>query len=96
MEEAMQNKITRGHIMRIHVLLYPTRIRVSQIRQVLQRHGDTTCEDLAKHLYYLEDKGYIKSVEPALTSDIDDTMFEITANGIDLAEGTINDDGLYM
>jgi hypothetical protein len=77
-------------------LFYPTPITVKQINSALTGYGMIALADTSKHLHYLEGKGYIKSEDGLLTNVSEDNVISITSRGIDLAEGTIADDGLYL
>lgn len=87
------NKQYRGQIMRTVARFYPTPITVKQIKLSLEEYGIRYKADIYKHLFYLEDKGYIKIKEE--TKDRDG-LITITSLGIDLIEGTIEDNGILI
>ena len=94
--EILQNKQFRGQIMRIGAMFYPTPVTVRQIKISLQEYGIGTAADIIKHLVYLEGKSYISCESGTIGDNKDDDRIMITSKGIDLVEGTINDDGLYL
>lgn len=94
--EIKLNKQYRAQIMRIMAAYYPASATAKQIRYSLLEYGLTNPGDISKHLYYLRDKGYIRYSDGSIR-DIDDSEpIFISSSGIDLVEGTITDDGLYM
>ncbi len=90
-KEIILNKQHRGQIMRVASMFYPTPVSIRQIKISLAEYGITVTADTDKHLYYLADKGYIRQ------DDKDEGgLVYITSKGIDLVEGTIEDEGLYL
>ena len=59
--------------------------------------GMIVSPDLGKYLDYLEEAGYIEFVDEkvkAYTAYADDAVIKLTKLGVDLAEGTIEDNGV--
>jgi len=79
--------------MRTVARFYPTQITVRQIKISLEEYGINYKADVDKHLFYLKDKGYI-TIEEATKSK--EELILITADGIDLIEGTIEDGGVLI
>jgi len=94
--QALKNKQMRGQIIRTLTLFYPDPTSISNIRTALITRGITATGEMNKHLTYLEDKEYIKSTEGFIKDATDDDMIMLTAKGIDLVEGTINDLGVIL
>lgn len=93
-KNVMLNKQYRGQVLRVLALFYPTKVSYRQIKLSLLEYGITSAADIKKHIEYLKDKEYLR-VERA--SEItDEDMILMTAKGVDLVEGTIFDDGLYL
>jgi len=82
--------------MRILVLFYPSPVSVKDLKLSLMEYGINNQADTSKHLFYLEDKCYLTCSEGFVSEFNDDNLVTITAKGIDLVEGTIGDDGLYL
>lgn len=94
--EIKLNKQYRAQIMRIVAMFYPTPTTVKNIKLGLLEYGMTNQTEISKYLYYLSDKGYIKYSGSTAKGIEDNELIHITADGIDLVEGTTTDDGLYM
>ena len=86
--EIKLNKEYRGRIMRLVAMFYPTPTSLKQLQIGLLEYGMSSQADIDKHLHYLEDRAYITRKEA--------DMYNITADGIDLIEGTKSDDGLLL
>ena len=65
----------------------------------LLRDDPQISSEIGSHVYYLADKGYVKAYmnDEAISPVIDpprEALIRLTAKGIDLLEGTIEDDGV--
>jgi hypothetical protein len=95
-KETMLNKKYRGEIMRILALFYPTPITVKQVKLSLLEYGINNGADTSKHLQYLLDKGYL-NVDKEFVEDFkEEHMVRMSPKGIDLIEGTIVDEAIYL
>lgn len=92
--EVMKNKRLRGQVLRTLTLFYPSKVDVSGIRSALLTRGMVISADISKVLHYLKDKEYIKTSECKISDFEDSDLVELTAKGIDLIEGTIEDPGV--
>lgn len=92
--EVMKNKRLRGQVLRTLTLFYPSKVDVSGIKSALLTRGMTISADIAKVLHYLQDKGYVKISESKISDFEDSDLVELTAKGVDLIEGTIDDPGV--
>ena len=82
--------------MRVLALFYPTPISVKQVRLALLEYGITNGADVSKHLQYLLDKNYI-IVDKEFSEDFkEEHVLRLSPTGIDLIEGTIEDDAIYL
>ncbi|HWP52222.1 MAG TPA: hypothetical protein VN626_11050 [Clostridia bacterium] len=94
---ATQNKAIRGYILRSLVKGTQYRLYVRQIVNALLASSMIISPDISKHLAYLQEAGYIQFDTPKLTAYtvyIKDGVIRLTRKGIDLVEGTIEDDGV--
>ncbi|WP_427340619.1 hypothetical protein [Caloranaerobacter sp. DY30410] len=94
--QVMKNKRMRGQILRTLTLFYPSSTSVREVKTALITRGMTAGADVTKYLCYLEDKGYIRRNDGMLKDVEDDDQIELTAKGIDLIEGTIEDPGVMI
>lgn len=95
-KETMMNKKYRGEVMRVLALFYPTPITVKQIKLSLLEYGITNGADVAKHLQYLLDKNYIM-VDKEFSEDFkEEHLLRMSPAGVDLIEGSIDDDAIYL
>lgn len=92
--EIMKNKMLRGQILRALSLFYPSPVDVNGIKASLATRGMFVSADVLKPLHYLKDKGYVNVNEPNIMEIKDSNLVELTAKGIDLIEGTIDDPGV--
>ena len=82
--EVQHNKAIRGYIIRCLVKGFNNTALTRQISN-------------SKHLDYLEDAGYIEYTDEkvtAYTAYAKDAVIKLTKEGVDLAEGTIEDPGV--
>ena len=95
-KETMLNKKYRGEIMRVLALFYPTPISVKQVRLALLEYGISNGADTSKHLQYLLDKDYI-NVDKEFAEDFkEEHLLRMSPAGVDLIEGTLDDDAIYL
>ncbi|WP_455089074.1 hypothetical protein [Peptoanaerobacter stomatis] len=95
-KETMMNKKYRGEVMRVLALFYPTPITVKQVRLALLEYGITNGADVSKHLQYLLDKNYIM-VDKEFAEDFrEEHLLRMSPAGVDLIEGSIDDDAIYL
>ena len=95
--QALRNKAVRGYIIRSLVKGFNNKAIVRQIANALMSSGMIVSPDLGKYLDYLEEAGYIEFVDEkvkAYTAYVDDAVIKLTKLGVDLAEGTIEDNGV--
>lgn len=92
--EVIKNKMLRGQILRTLTLFYPSPVDVNGIKSALLTRGMFVSADILKPLHYLEDKQYIKISEAKISDLKDSDLIGLTAKGIDLMEGTIEDLGV--
>ena len=95
-KETLLNKKYRGEVMRVLALFYPTPITVKQIKLSLLEYGITNGADVSKHLQYLLDKNYIM-VDKEFAEDFrEEHLLRMSPAGVDLIEGSIDDDAIYL
>ncbi len=92
--QVAKNKMLRGQFLRTIALFYPAPISLKNLKTSLLTKGMTVEADVAKVVSYLRDKGYIKFTQGCIQGFEDDDMVELTAKGVDLLEGTIQDAGV--
>ncbi len=94
---ATHNKAIRGYILRSLVKGTQYRLYVRQIVNALLASSMIISPDISKHLAYLQEAGYIEFVNPkvnAYNAYTKEGVIRLTRSGIDLVEGTIEDDGV--
>ncbi|HJA40817.1 MAG TPA: hypothetical protein H9667_04735 [Firmicutes bacterium] len=89
MSEAKRNQHKRGQIIRMLSALYPSSATKSQLISGMQGYGMNVTADIDRHLAYLIDKEYVKG-------DLKAELVTLTAKGVDLVEGIIEDQGLIL
>lgn len=92
-----QNKAIRGYIIRCLVKSYNNAALTRQISSAMMASGLIVSPDISKHLDYLEDAGYIEFTDEKVTAYdayANDAVIKLTKAGVDLAEGTIKDNGV--
>ena len=95
--EVRQNKAVRGYIIRCLVKGYNNTALTRQLSNAMIAAGLVISPDISKHLDYLEDAGYIEFTEEKVTAYnayAHDAVIKLTKEGVDLAEGTIEDNGV--
>lgn len=100
MENNIQrNKAVRGYIMRSLAKGYNNTMLCRQLINVMINDGIIISPDISKYLGYLEDKEYIEFTNQKVTSYtafLDDAVIKLTAKGVDLIEGTLDDAGVEV
>lgn len=94
--QVTKNKMLRGQFLRTIALFYPSAISLKQLKISLLSKGMTVEADISKVVSYLQDKEYIRYTQGCIGGFEDDDTVELTAKGVDLIEGTINDPGVDM
>lgn len=92
--QVTKNKMLRGQFLRTAALFYPTPISLKNIKTSLVTAGMNAAADVTKVISYLEDKGYITYTQGCIQGFEDDDLIKLTAKGVDLLEGTIDDPGV--
>ena len=96
-EEIKRNKAVRGFIIRSLVKGYNYTAITRQIAGALWSAGLILSPDISKHIDYLVDAGYVEitgNTVKAFRAYQDDAILKLTKEGVDLAEGTIDDPGV--
>lgn len=97
MAEVSMNKAIRGYIVRCLVKGYNNTALTRQVSNAMIASGMVISPDISKYLSYLEDAGYIEFTDErvtAYTAYARDAVIRLTKEGVDLAEGTIEDPGV--
>ena len=92
-----KNKAIRGYIIRSLAKGFNNSLLVRQITASLTNDGLIVSPDIGKHLDYLEDGGYIEFTNSrvnAFNAYKNDAIIKLTKHGVDLVEGTIDDNGV--
>lgn len=92
-----QNKAIRGYIIRCLVKGYNNTVLTRQLTNAMIGSGLIISPDISKYLDYLEGAGYIEFTGEkvtAYTAYADDAVIKLTKKGVDLAECTIEDNGV--
>ena len=95
--QAQENKTHRGYILRCLIKGSRYQLLVRQIANTMINAGLIISPDISKPLAYLEEGGYITYTDQKVNSYnayARDAMVRLTKRGIDLVEGTIEDDGV--
>lgn len=95
--EVRQNKAIRGYIIRCLVKGYNNSALTRQISNAMISAGLIISPDISKYLGYLEDAEYIEFTDEKVTAYnaySKDAVIRLTKDGVDLAEGTIEDAGV--
>lgn len=94
-----ENKAIRGYIMRALAGSAKSSLQCKVIAAMLIDDKLVNSPDISKHLNYLADKEYIKFHGTGIDSFNavqNDGIAILTAKGIDLIEGSINDSGVNI
>lgn len=92
-----ENKSHRGYILRCLIKGSKYQLNVRQIVNIMMAANMIISPDISKTLAYLEEGGYITYTDQKVnsyTAYSKDAMVKLTKRGIDLVEGTIEDDGV--
>lgn len=95
--EIRQNKAIRGYIIRCLVKGYNYSALTRQLSNTMIAAGMVISPDISKYLDYLRGAGYIEFTDGRVTAYIayaNDAVIRLTKSGVDLAEGTIEDNGV--
>lgn len=95
--DVMKNKAIRGYILRCLVKGYNYSLLVRQITSSLVNEGMLISPEIGKYLDYLEDGEYIEFTNGrvnAYNAYKNDAIIKLTKKGVDLVEGTIEDNGV--
>ena len=92
--EVQQNKAIRGYIIRSLVKGYNNTALIRQITNAMMAEGLIISPDIGKYLDYLEDAEFTNRKVNAYNAYSKDTVIKLTKEGVDLAEGTIEDAGV--
>lgn len=98
-QQVHENKSNRGFIIRCIVRGSKYQMLVRQIVNSMISYGVIISPDISKYLAYLESGGYIEYTDRKVTSYTayaQDAVVRLTKKGIDLAELTIEDDGVVV
>ena len=95
--EVQHNKAIRGYIIRCLVKGFNNTALTRQISNSMMAAGLILSPYIGEHLDYLEDAGYIEYTDEKVTAYIayaKDAVIKLTKEGVDLAEGKIEDPGV--
>lgn len=95
--QIQQNKAIRGYIIRSLVKGFNNMAVVRQLSNALISSGLIVSPDISKYLDYLQEAGYIEFTDKkvkAFNAYANDAVVKLTKTGVDLAEGTIEDNGV--
>lgn len=95
--EIRQNKAIRGYIIRCLVKGFNNVALTRHLSNAMIAAGLIISPDISKYLDYLHSAGYIEFTEEKVTAYdaySKDSVIKLTKAGIDLAEGTIEDNGV--
>jgi hypothetical protein len=87
-----KNRIQRGQIIRELIHTYPEPKTIRQMENSLMSSG-VIIADISQLLSYLADKEYIGITGEDYSYD---NVIKLRAKGVDLAEGTIEDNGVEV
>lgn len=95
--EVSKNKAIRGYIIRALAKGNNNTLLVRQITNALVADGLIYSPDIAKHIEYLEEAGYVAFTSRtvnAYNAYRKDAVIKLTRQGVDLLESTIDDPGV--
>lgn len=95
--EIRQNKAVRGYIIRCLVKGYNYSALTRQLSNAMIASGMVISPDISKYLDYLKGAGYIEFTDDkvtAYTAYANDAVIKLTKAGVDLAECSIEDNGV--
>lgn len=94
-----RNKAIRGYIIRSLAKGNNNTLLCRQLTNIMSDDGVVISPDISKYLDYLKEKGYIEFTNKKVTSYtayLNDATIRLTAKGVDLVEGTIEDAGVDL
>lgn len=95
--EVSQNKSNRGFIMRSLARGFNYSASVSSLSNAMMSDGRIYTPDISKLLDYLVSAGYVRFTDKKINSYTayrNDAVVQLTKEGIDLVEATIEDPGV--
>lgn len=95
----MENKNIRGWIVRILQRAYPAGLEDRSLQKQLNDLGYPVMKrELEAHLAYLAEDKFIEKMQfgNQLKDDLTNKIYKLTTKGIDLAEGTTEDEGVEL
>lgn len=98
-QEVIKNKAIRGYIIRALAKGNQNTLLVRQVTNALVADGLIYSPDIAKHIEYLEEAGYItftNRAANAYNAYRKDAIIKLTKKGVDLLENTIEDPGVNV
>lgn len=94
--QAEKNRTMRGVIMQRLGDCHPSPTMVESLRNGLMGHELMAGMDIAAHLDYLADRGYISIRDTGDKFGTPIRYVKLTSKGVDLLEGTITDAGVVL
>lgn len=97
--QVQENKMVRGYILRCLAKGSRYQLLVRQIANIMINSGVIISPDIGKPLAYLEEGGYITYPDQKVNSYnaySKDAIVKLTKSGIDLVEGTLEDEGVNI
>ena len=88
--KTVKNRIQRGQVIRELINSYPEPKTIRQLENALSSSG-VIIADISRLLAYLADKGYIGIDGEGYDFN---NIIALKAKGVDLMEGTVEDDGV--
>lgn len=97
--EIRRNKEVRGYIIRCLVRGYNNTALTRHLSTAMIDDKIVISPDISKYLAYLQEAGYIEFTKEKITAYnafANDAVIRLTKKGVDLAEGTIEDNGVEI
>lgn len=95
--QASQNKHIRGQLLMLLEQTHPNPTLTDSIASVLMESGLIAGTDIATHVEYLRDRGYVTVTNmPSARKDAATQYLKLTSAGIDLLEETTTDAGVEL
>lgn len=92
---AIENQLVRGFILKLLEITHPQPSPSNAIATALIENGLIVNPDISRYTSYLQEKGYIETIDIKLKSlRFDGVMLKLTPQGVDLLEGTLEDPGV--
>lgn len=95
----MANKNIRGWIVRILQRAYPLGMEDKSLHRQLNGLGySVTYRELQAHLAYLQEDGFLTKQQfgDEYRNELTNDIYKLTTKGVDLAEGSITDEGVEI